>query len=471
VSLELDGAEMRELVDLAMKRIVPFIEGLPGQPTQDLDGARKLARALAEPLPEQGASARRVLSVLFERVIPTALNTASPGYLAYIPGGGLFATAVAELVGAATNRYVGIWAAAPGLVQLETNVIRWLAGLAGFPADAGGVLTSGGSIANLSAVVAARHRLGPDFRDGVLYVSTQAHHSVRKAARIAGIADDAVREVGVDAAFRMDVGALRERIAQDRAAGRRPFLVVSAAGTTATGAVDPLAAIAELCAAEGLWHHVDAAYGGAFLLTERGRGALAGIERADSITLDPHKGLFLPYGTGCLLVRDRSALRSAHRVEASYLPDPEDDPDRWDFADLGPELSREPRGLRVWLPFKLHGAAAFRAALDEKLDLAADAAARVARLPGVEIVAPPQLSLFAFRVAPPGVTDPVVIDGFGRRVLAHVNAGRKVFLTGVVIDGRHLLRVCVLSFRTHRDRIDTLVNELERVITALGAAG
>ena len=147
------------------------------------------------------------------------------------------------------------------------------------------------------------------------------------------------------------------------------------------------------------------------------------------------------------------------------------DLDRWDFADLGPELSREPRGLRVWLPFKLHGAAAFRAALDEKLDLAADAAARVARLPGVEIVAPPQLSLFAFRVAPPGVTDPVVIDGFGRRVLAHVNAGRKVFLTGVVIDGRHLLRVCVLSFRTHRDRIDTLVNELERVITALGAAG
>ncbi len=470
-SLELTGDEMRDMVDRAMDRIVPWIEALPDQPTHHLDKAHRLVRALREPLPEDGVSFRRLLGQLFERVLPTSLNTASPGYLAYIPGGGLFHAAVADLVADATNRYVGIWAAAPGLVQIEQNVIRWFADLAGLPATAGGLLTSGGSMANLGAVVTARHtKLGEDFLRGVLYTSAQAHHSVRKAARVAGFPDASVRVVPTDGGFRIRPDALARAIAADRAEGRLPAMVVASAGTTATGAVDPLDAIADVCRAEGLWFHVDAAYGGFFLLTDRGRAALAGIERADSITLDPHKGLFLPYGTGCLLVRDLAPLRSAHHVDASYLPPPPADPDHWDFADLGPELSRDPRGLRVWLPLKMHGAAAFRAALDEKLDLAADACARVAALPGVEIVAPPALSLFAFRVAPRGVTDPSEIDGFGRRVLAHVNARQRVFLTGADVDGRHLLRVCVLSFRTHADRIDALVEDLAEVIAKLSAS-
>ena len=197
-----------------------------------------------------------------------------------------------------------------------------------------------------------------------------------------------------------------------------------------------------------------------------GRAALAGIERADSVTLDPHKGLFLPYGTGGLLVRDRDGLRRAHQVSASYLPPAQADPECWDFADLGPELSRDPRGLRVWIPLKMHGAATFRAALDEKMDLARDAAARLAALPGVEIVSEPTLSLFAFRVAPPGVTDPATVDAFGRRVLTGVNARQRVFLTGVEVDGRHLLRVCVLSFRTHAAQIDALVEDLGAAIVA-----
>lgn len=463
-SLELTADEMRDMVDRAMDRIVPWIASLPEQPVHMLDGGQKLARALREPLPEQGVSFRKLLGQLFERVIPTAFNTASPGYLAYIPGGGLFHAAVADLVANATNRYVGIWAAAPGLVQIEQNVVRWFADLAGFPEGAGGLLTTGGSLANLGAVVAARHeKLGHPFADGVVYTSDQVHHSVAKALRVAGFPDQALRVLPTSDQ-RLDPIQLRAAIERDRAAGLRPAMVVASAGTTPTGAVDPLPALADLCAAEGLWLHVDAAYGGAFLLTDRGRAALAGIDRADSITLDPHKGMFLPYGTGCLLVRDRGTLRRAHQVHASYLPPPQASEEFWDFADLGPELSRDARGLRVWIPLKMHGAAAFRAALDEKLDLAADAAARIAALPGVTLLAPPDLSLFAFRVAPPGVTDEAQIDAFGRRLLAAVNARQRVLLTGAEVNGRHVLRVCVLSFRTHADRIDMLIEDLSAAI-------
>lgn len=469
-SLELSSEQMRDMVDRAMARIVPWIASLPEQPMHRLDKAHKLARALREPLPEGGVSFRRLLGQLFERVIPMSLNTAGAGYLAYIPGGGIFHAAVADLIADATNRYVGIWAAAPGLVEIESTVVRWFATMVGLPPGSGGILTSGGSIANLTAVVTARHtKLGPDFLRGTIYTSSQAHHSVNKAARIAGFPDQNVREVAVDDQFRLCPVALAAAIAADRAAGFTPAMVVASAGTTATGAVDPLGAIADVCAREGLWFHVDAAYGGFFLLTKRGCAALAGIDRADSVTLDPHKGLFLPYGTGGLVVRDLAALRRAHQVSASYLPASQADPDCWDFADLGPELSRDPRGLRVWLPLKMHGAVVFRAALDEKLDLARDAAARIAALPGVQMVSAPILSLFTFRVVPPSVTDPVAIDLVGRRVLAGVNAKQRVFLTGVEVDGRHVIRVCVLSFRTHQAQIDALVEDLREVIAGLTA--
>jgi len=454
-SLELTEPEMRDMVTRAMDRIVPFLAALPSAPMHHNDGAQRLSKALREPMPEGGVSYRRALGQLFERILPTGLNTAGPGYLAYIPGGGLFHAAVADLIADATNRYVGIWAAAPGLVQIETNVIRWFCDLAGLPAGSGGLLTTGGSLANLGAVVAARHeRLGEDFADGVIYVGEQVHHSVRKAARVAGFPDRAVRAVPMDERFRLRVDVLTGMIAEDRADGRRPAMVVASAGTTATGAVDPLGAIADLCAREGLWFHVDAAYGGFFLLTERGRATLTGIERADSITLDPHKGLFLPYGTGCLLVRRLQSLRDAHQITASYLPPPADDPDRWDFADLGPELSRDARGLRVWLPLKMHGAGVFRAQLDEKLDLAREACERLAALPELEIVNEPELSLFVLRMRGPDG------DERTRRLAGRVNARQRVLLTGVDLGGRYLLRVCILSFRTHAPQIDHLVEDV-----------
>ena len=458
---------MRDMVDRAMDRIERHIESLPRQPMHATAGGKKLARALREPLPEHGRSFDRLLRLLFGRIIPASLNTASPGYLAYIPGGGLFHAAVADLIADATNRYVGVWLAAPALAQIEENVVQWCAAMLGLPTTAGGLLTTGGSIANLCAVVTARReRLPPDFLRGVIYASEEAHHSVRKAALIAGFPHERVREIPTDDRFHMIPSALEDAARADRAAGLSPFMVVASAGTTSTGAVDDLDALADVASRQELWMHVDAAYGGFFALTDRGRAAMRGIERADSVTLDPHKSLFLPYGTGCLVVRDREALRRAHAVRASYMPPMQTEDGLVDFCELGPELSRDARGLRVWLPLKMHGAAVFRAALDEKIDLARWAADELGRTEGIEIVAQPELSLLAFRARCEGATT-VEEDAFNRRLAAKVNEKQRVLLTGASVRGRFVLRMCVLSFRTHMDRVAMAVEDVRESLIEL----
>jgi aromatic-L-amino-acid decarboxylase len=458
---------MRRLLEAAAERVVAHVSSLPRQPATYESYPAELARELSATMPESGRPVEELLALLFDRAVPMSFNTASPGYLAYIPGGGLFAAAVADLLASSVNRYTGIWIAAPGLVQLETSVIRFFCDLAGYGQGSGGILTSGGSLANFSALVAARRdRLPEDFLEGTLYVSSEAHHSVRKAAMLAGFPDRAVREVPVDDRFRVRLDLLREAVARDREQGKAPFLVVANAGSTNTGAVDDIEALADLAEAEGLWLHVDAAYGGFFLLTERGRAALAGIRRADSVVLDPHKGLFLPYGNGALVVRDAAALKRAHSVEADYLPPIQDGQDRVDFSEISPELSRDFRGLRVWLPLMLHGVGAFRRALDEKLDLAAWATEELRGLPAMEIVAAPQLSLVVFRLQAPG-RDAAALDALNQELLARVNARRRVHLSGTRVGGRFVLRICVLSFRTHRENVRQALDDIRAIASEL----
>ncbi|MHC4996290.1 MAG: pyridoxal phosphate-dependent decarboxylase family protein, partial [Planctomycetota bacterium] len=281
---------MRRLVDEAMDRIVAHIGSLPEQPLSYTDGGIELARSLAEPVPQSGTPFPELLDTIFEKALTKSFNCPSPGYLAYVPGGGLFHAAVADLIAGSINRYVGVFAGSPGLVQLEVNVLRWFCEMVGYPVGSLGLLTTGGSMANLSAIVTARReRLPANFLDGVLYCSDQVHHSISKAALIAGFPADNVRTVASDDLFRMRLDQLREMVAEDRAAGRTPFLVVGSAGTVNTGAVDDLDGLADLARDENLWFHVDGAYGGFFVLTERGRRRLRGLERADSISLDPHK--------------------------------------------------------------------------------------------------------------------------------------------------------------------------------------
>lgn len=466
--LEPSAAEMRALVDAAMKRVVEHIESLPAQPAMNVEGATEYARTLVEPLPQRGESYEALLDFLFRDAIPRSFTAAGPGYLAYVPGGGLFHAAVADLIANAVNRYVGVCAAAPALVQLEANVVRWFCDIIGLPRAAGGFLTSGGSLANFSAIVAARKALLPDdFLRGTLYCSSQIHHSFQKAANLAGFPYANISELPVDDRFRLRIDALEEAIARDREEGRTPFLVAGSAGTTGTGAVDDLEAIARVARREQLWFHVDGAYGALFMLTARGRDVLRGIEQADSLILDPHKTLFLPFGTGAVLVRDARTLRRAHSLHADYLPAMQSEDELVDFCEISPELSRDFRGLRVWLPLKMFGIAPFREQLDEKLDLIQFAVDELRKIDGIEIVAEPQLTITAFRLVRPGLSRDE-LNALNRALLERINARKRVMLTPTTLDGRFVIRICIVSHRTHRERVEMAIEDVRAAVGEVG---
>jgi aromatic-L-amino-acid/L-tryptophan decarboxylase len=444
--------EMRSMGEAVLAELIDWIGGLSDAPAENTADALQVAAKLRAEPPEAGD---RDFAGLLDDALRAARHTfeySGPGYLAYIPGGGLFTAALAEFLAQGLNRYDGLWQPSPAIVQLEENVTRWMCSLFDLPETSQGLLTTGGSLANLSAFVTARHaKLGEDFLDGTYYCTDQTHASNTKAGTIAGFAQRNVRLVPTDDQLRMEPDALRSMIREDRVAGLRPFLVVPAAGTTNTGAVDPLADVADVAADEGLWMHVDAAYGGFFQLTERGRAWFRGIERADSITLDPHKGLFLPYGTGGLVVRDGAALRDAHYEGAAYLQDLPPAGDLPNYNEISPELSRDNRGFRVWFPLVLHGVSAFRDALDEKLDLTERLHDALAEDPSLEMGWPPQLTVVPFRLRDAD-------EAASRELLARINASKRVFLSSTMIRGEYWIRACIVSHRTHADRVDECVD-------------
>jgi aromatic-L-amino-acid decarboxylase len=447
--------QMREMGEAALAYMIGFLQGQEDAPASGEGGGLEAARAFREAPPEVGGDFEPLMEMI--RVAAAkAYGTTGPGYLAFIPGGGLFAATLADFLATGINRFVNLWEAAPVVAQVENNVVRWLCDLFGYPAESRGVLTSGGSMANFSAIITARRALLPDnFLSGTLYVSEQVHASVTKAASLAGFPPRSVRVVPCTSELRMDAEWLRQMVRDDRAAGRGPFLIVASAGTTNTGAVDPIAEAADVAAEEDLWLHVDAAYGGFFQLTERGRARFAGIERADSITLDPHKGMFLPYGTGSLVVRDGVRLREAHYAGAHYLQDLAGEAEIPNFSEYSAELSRDFRGLRVWFPLKLHGVSAFRDALDEKLDLARVLYEGLREVPQLELPWEPELTIVPFRMR--GGDD----EG-SKRLLERINASARVFLSSTIVEGRFTIRACILSHRTHRDRIDECIEIVQR---------
>jgi len=447
--------QMREMGEAALAYVIGFIGSLDEAPASNVEGAWELAHRLRTTPPEEGGPFEDVLGDVRDAAAH-AYDTTGPGYLPYIPGGGLFAAALGDFLALSVNRYVGLAAPSPAVVQIEENVCRWLCSLFGWDGGSQGVLTSGGSMANFSAMVAARHaKLGEDFTDGVYYVSEQAHASVTKAATLAGFTRRNVRLVPTDDELRMDPDELRRMVEGDLAKGHRPFLVGPSAGTTNTGAIDPLEAIADVAEEHGLWMHVDGAYGGFFVLTERGRERFRGIERADSVTLDPHKGMFLPYGTGALVVRDGENLRQAHYEGAAYLQDLATAGELPNYSEHSAELSREWRGLRVWLPLRLHGLRAFREALDEKLDLAEVLYEGLKGVPELELPWAPQLTVVTFRLRDGD-------EAANKELLDRINASTRVFLSSTMIHGRYAIRACIVSHRTHRDRIDECIEIVRR---------
>ncbi|MFA9447006.1 aspartate aminotransferase family protein [Egicoccus sp. AB-alg6-2] len=450
------AAQTQDLLDQASTLVAALFDGVGDRPVEAPRVDPGLVTALAEDRPGAAVPLESALSTLMQ-AIAQGQESRSGGHLAYIPGSGLLTATLGEMLASASNRYTGLPAPSPAAVALESGVLHWLCELFGMPPGSQAVLLSGGSMANLTALVAARERHAagqPQF--ATVYVGEQAHASVRKAARTIGILPGNVRVCPSADGMRLDLDALRVLIKQDRSDGLLPTAVVAAAGTTNTGAVDRLSALADLAAELGVWLHVDGAYGGFFQLTERGRRRLEGIEGADSITLDPHKSLFLPFGTGALVVRDRQTLSDAFGEEADYLRDLPDSDQLPEFAELTPELTRAWRGAKLWLPLKVHGLPPFVEALDLALDLAAWAHDELAALPGVTTCGVPDLSIIGFRV--PG--DDAAQDA----ALAHVNADGRVSLSSTHLEGRVVLRLAVLSHRTRRHHVAHAIDRVRAFV-------
>lgn len=454
--LEPDGAEREALGRQALDHALAYLDEVPEAPS-NRPWAEVFSRRLEPEFTDGGREAADVLDYVASCVDRPGFATTSPRFMAYIPGGGLFHSALADLLAANSNKYAGFASASPGAVRLENATVRWLAQVIGYPEEAAGTLTSGGSIANLTAIVAAR-----DARDaeggGAVYSTRFTHHCVDKALHIAGRGRAPRRLITTDARHRMSVGALEAALEQDRAARVRPWLVIASAGTVDTGAVDPLREVADLCRRYGAWLHVDGAYGGLFALCEEGREILRGIDLADSAALDPHKTLFLPYGTGAVLVREGRHLLDAFSASADYLRPLGESEVGPSPADLSPELTRHFRALRLWLPLQIAGVSAFRAAQAEKLALARYLHARLGELPGFDPGPPPQLSVVAFRYQPEAGD----ADAFNERLLRQVQEEGRVMLSGTRIDGRYTLRCAILSFRTHIEHVDEVIAALER---------
>ena len=411
---------------------------------------------------EDGRDLARVLDYVGECVEAPGFATTSPRFMAYIPGGGLPYSAFGDLLAATSNKYSGFASASPGAVRIENACAAWLASVIGYPHESAGTLTSGGSTANLTAIVAAREARDAD-GGGAVYVTRFAHYCVDKALHIAGRGRSPKRVIATDESYRMSVEALEQALEQDRRDGTRPWIVIASAGTVDTGAIDPLPGIAELCRRYGAWLHVDGAYGGLFALCDEGRALLKGIEQADSVALDPHKTLFLPYGTGAALVRDGKVLQDAFSASGEYIRPLGESEVGPSPADLSPELTRHFRALRLWLPLQMAGIAAFRAAQAEKLALARYFHARLSRINGFDAGPEPQLSVVAFRYLPASGD----VDDFNERLMRHIQQEGRVMMSGTRIDGSYRLRCAVLCFRTHIEHVDDAIDAIVRGVEAL----
>jgi len=417
---------------------------------------------LESPITEEGIAIDEAISLIRENVDKPGLNPASGGHLAYIPGGGIYYSSLGDYLADVFNRYAGVFYAGPGAVRMENMLIRWMNDLVGYPASASGNLTTSGSLANMIAIVVARDAKGIKAREverSVIYLSRQTHHSVDKAIRVAGLGECIIRYLPLDERYRIKAVELEKQVADDKASGLNPFLVVASAGTTDGGAIDPLIDIGEIAKRQGLWYHIDAAYGGYFILTEEGKEKLRGLELSDSLIIDPHKGLFLPYGLGVVLVRNVDDLKRSYRFDAHYMQDAFAGPDELSPAELSPELTKHFRGLRLWLPLKLHGLAPFRACLEEKLLLAKYFHAEIQKL-GFVSELDPELSVVVYRYVPDGGD----VDEFNKRLLEAVVADGRVFISSTVLNGKYTLRFACLAFRSHLETVDLLLAVLKEKV-------
>lgn len=471
--LELDVDAMRRtgyrVIDLLIERMAQ----LAGEPAWRGASRHDLELALRESAPETGRPFDQAVQRLVDDVLPYAARVDHARFMAFVPGSPTWPAVMADLLASGYNIFQGTWLGSAGPSQVELVVLDWFREWIGLPAEAGGLFLSGGSAANLTALACARlHRTVPDAERLVIYFSAESHSSVEKATRFLGFSSSRVRILPVDGSYCLDLDALRQAVARDRAVGLIPFLVVANGGATSTGAVDPLVEIAAFCRSEDLWMHVDAAYGGFAILTGRGRELLHGLSQADSITLDPHKWLFQPFETGCLMVRDAELLARAFHVAPDYLQDARAgrrreesgtpiEPGPVNFSDRGFQLTRSPRALKVWLSVQVFGLSAFRDAIDRALDLALHAEARISRSSAFQLLSPATLGIVCFRRVPARADEETAIEKLNERLVRGLAASGVGMISSTRLGGRYALRLCILNHRTTRDDVDRVLDWLE----------
>jgi glutamate/tyrosine decarboxylase-like PLP-dependent enzyme len=462
--------EIRQMGAAAVEFVASYYEGLRAQPLLKPSSSAQLRELLEGPVPQAGAAFDELLEIIRGVIVEYSRHNAHPRFFGYVSSPGAPVASIGSMIASALNINLTSWRSAPAAAEMERLTINWLKEMLGYPSSGTGLLVSGGSMANFAGLAAARSAksTGNVTRDGVgggpklcAYVSAEGHFSVKKAAGMLGLGEASVRAIRTDERMRIDLAALEQAVAQDLAAGHRPFCVVASAGTTATGAIDPIAALAAFAHIRDMWLHVDAAYGGFAALAPAVRPLFAGLDRADSVALDPHKWLFLPVGCGCVLYKDPAAARAAFSHDADYTrPVGLENDEAFAFWDYGPELSRPFRALDLWLVIRSAGLAGLRASVESNLACAKYLEKLVNESDDFEMLAPVELSIFCFRHKPRGFTGD--LDAWNEQLMVKLQRGGSSYLSNATVGGKFALRGCVLNYRSEPRDMEILLEDLRR---------
>lgn len=470
--------ELQRAGEEALGIVTRYWESIPARRVVPDVTPRQMAQLFEEPVPELGMPLLELVREVGNKVERNATAMGHPRYFAFVNPGSTSVAPLAEAMAAMFNQNLGAWRNSPSGTAIELQVVKWMAELLGMPVGSGGILVSGGSMASLTGLAAALRakapwdvrRLGLQGGAGPLtfYASEEVHRCVVKAADLLGVGEEYVRLVPVDSDYRMDLRGLARRVDADRKIGAIPIAVIGSAGTVNSGAVDRLGEIADFAAAENIWYHVDGAYGALAALAPTGRQLLQGMERADSIALDPHKWLFCPYEAGLCLVRDPEILKRSFGGAAAYMKEDKEaapgEGHRTDLFEYGPQLSRGFRALKVWMSLKAHGRRAYADAIEEHLRLARLLDQKVLEHPRFELASRAQMSISCFRWIPEGLQpDPETMDRLQDRITLGLEKSGEGLMSGTRLSGRAVLRACILSFRTRESDLEGLLESLDRI--------
>jgi aromatic-L-amino-acid/L-tryptophan decarboxylase len=476
-----DPKRGREFADRTVDLWQEFLTALPELPVGRLLPSEQVRDAVAITIPDAPMPDDALFAYLRSVVLDWSMYPGHPGFMAYVSGPGTVPGAAADLLAAGLNQNVGGWVLSPAASEIEMALTRFFAlDMFGLPEGSGGLITSGGAMANFVGLKAARdHKAGWNVRtQGVaggppltMYMSEETHIVSERAADMLGVGTEQLRKIPVDEHFRIRVDLLRAAIAADRAAGMRPFAVVGSAGTVATGAVDPMDELADLCAEEDLWFHVDGAYGGPAVLAPDLRPLFDGIERADSIAFDPHKWLYTPHSGGCVLVRNMAHLAESFEGDASYVHQDKEYTQRGlDLGRHGPQFSRSFWALKVWVSLLAHGRTAYATRISHDAELARYLAARADAHPSFQLISPATLSICCFRYVPTDLRADAdqeareeYLNVLNERLVADIQLDGRVFPSNAALNGRHTIRVCIVNFRTEADQLDLLLDVAEEL--------